>query len=279
MRIPAIFDPDNRLRQLAMARKSLGRLLRGDCESFPIFVLGMQRSGTTMLMRVFHRHKDTLVFDEHSDSEAFHDHCLRPADKIRNILEESRFPFVCFKPICDSHKIQSLMRDHPDGHFVWIYRDYADVANSYVRKFANPSRAIRLVCTGQSGGGWFQDGVSPQMLRVLDDVFRPEMSDLELACLIWWARNQALLESGLVEADNLTLVKYESLVSHPIPVLQWLFDRIRLPYSQGVTARISPRSIRRHPSPSLDARVKNLCSTSLRSLDDAYESRNPPKVI
>jgi len=153
MTLAAIRDREKWERHFAMIRKRVTSPFRRSRKSIPIFVMGKQRSGTTMLMHTFHRHPGMLVFDEHRSNEAFVNYQIRSIDRIRNLTEKARFAAVCFKPICDCHRIKELYSNFPSGRFIWIYRDYADAANSSLRKFAEPTRAIRLACTGQPGGG------------------------------------------------------------------------------------------------------------------------------
>ena len=262
-------------RRFSIAQKRFRSVFRENCSSKPVFVLGKQRSGTTMLMHVFHRHPDVLVYDEHRDSAAFSDHRIRSIDTVRSLLEQARFPYVCLKPICDSHRIRELYREFPGGHYIWLYRDFRDVANSAVRKF-DAARAIRLVCTGRPGGGWFREGVSTRIQEILQQVYRPDLSEFELACLVWWARNQLLMESGLAGQPGVTVVKYEKLVSDPYRMLHWLLQRIPLPYPARTGDNITARSIGRHSAPAIDERIQDLCNSTLAALDDAFLLQHPP---
>lgn len=259
-----------------MASKRFRGLFRENCVSRPVFVLGRQRSGTTMLMHIFHRHPDMLVLDEHRNSPAFADYRLRGADTIRSLLGEATFPFVCLKPICDSHRIRELYREFPGGHYIWVYRDFEDVANSSLRKFDVATRAIRLVCTGRPGGGWFDEGVSPRIREVLRQVYRPDLPDFDLACLIWWARNRLLIESGLAGQPGVTAVKYEALVSDPSRMLDWLFRRIDIRNPGHVERNVTARSIGRHAAPAMDEHVRELCRSTLAELDEAFLEQHPP---
>jgi len=275
MKMTSLRDRETWARHIAMLKKRLAHPLRQDCTSSPIFVLGKQRSGTSMLMGVFHRHPEVLVFDEHKNNLAFDRFRLRGFERISQILENSRYPAVCIKPICDSHRIRELAEMFPTGKFVWIYRDYRDVANSSLRKFETPTRAIRLVCQGKPGGGWFQEGISECISEELKKRFRPELSDFDLSCLVWWARNKILVDSELPESTNLTILKYETLVSNPRVILRWLFREIDTEYIERTAQHISARSIGRHNSPQMDEEVRSLCEDLLRSLDKLFVEHGP----
>jgi hypothetical protein len=276
MRLNALADADRWERRFLILQKQVRRRLRPECDSKPVFILGKQRSGTTMLMRAFHRHPDMLVYDEHRDNAAFLDYRIRSAETVRTLLVEAHFPAVCMKPICDSHRISELRKEFPEAHIIWLYRDFKDVANSSLRKFDAATRAIRLVCTGGAGGGWFREGISPRIGEVLRETWRPGLSDFELACLVWWARNQLVLESGLHGRPGFTLLKYEALASAPPAMLRWLFQRLGMRYSEGVERGITARSIGRHPAPAIDQRVLELCRSTQARLDEAFLAQDPP---
>lgn len=278
MNLSVLTDFNRLERHLSKTRKRLSGLFRGGCDSKPIFVLGSQRSGTTMLMYAFHRHPYTLVLDEHRGNEVYKDHRFRSFEIVQKVIDEATFPSVCFKPICDSHLFEDLHNAFPNAHFIWAYRSFGDVANSSLRKFDAPTRAVRLVCTDRPGGGWFQEGVSPEIAKVLRGVYRPDLSDFDLVCLSWWARNQIVIGSSLINAPNVTLVQYETLVSHPDAVLRWLFHRMGIEYRTRVASRITPQSIGRYAEPNMDVRVREICSKGLASLDNAFHAICPPEI-
>jgi len=92
----------------------------------------------------------------------------------------------------------------------------------------------------------------------------------------WWARNQIVIESGLIGRRNITLIKYEALASHPMPMLKWLFDQIGIQYRDRVGRNITARSIGRHSAPNMNTDVQKLCDTTLATLDNAFHAANPP---
>lgn len=252
-----------------MLHKRVTSPLRRTCDSRPLFVLGKQRSGTTMLMRCFHRHPDMLVYDEHMNNAAFQNVRLREFATIRQLLERAHFPVVCFKPIADSHRILELDQQFAGSHFIWLYRNYWDVANSALKKFSNTTYAVRLVCTGQTGGGWFQEGVSESVADTLRDVYHPDLTDFDLACLTWWARNRIILDSGLIGRPNVTVLRYETLVCDPCGVLEALFKRIGIPYHERIVRNVTSSRIRHQAPVEPDHKVRELCEEELAALNEA----------
>lgn len=278
MNLLALFDGQKRDRHLARLRKAVIGSFRSPCDSKPVFIFGTQRSGTSMLMYAFHRYSEAQVWDEHRDSRVFHDFRVRDFTVLKNVLAESRFRTVCFKPICDSHLIAEFCTEFPNAHHVWIYRRYEDVANSTLAKFRSPTRAIRLVCTNQPGGGWFAEGLSKETFGILRDIYDERLTEFELACLVWWARNRVVVEAAPLPEHDFTLVRYESLVCEPDAMFRWLFDRIGLQYEEKVAGRVSSRSIGRRPRMPMSEPVQALCDSLLCELDNRFVASAPPSA-
>ena len=265
-------SPEWRARRLAIATKRVRSVFLPLRDSKPIFILGRQRSGTGMLTRVFHGHRDVEVYDEHLNKDLlFHISQLEKFEIVSDLIRKSKFQAVCFKPLAQSHQLLSMKLRFPDAHFIWAFRDYSDTANSSLRKFENPTRAVRLVCTGQPGGGWFQDGISETTGAMLRRVYRNDLTDFDCACLAWWARNQIVIESGLLGCEDVTPLRYESVVNDPENVLSWLMKRIGLRDEPKLSKNISARSIGRHRAPEMDSQIRELCEETARILVTAFE--------
>src|SRR5688572_14116239 len=263
----------NKVRMHAFRRwKRLRRmLLPPQDSSLPAFVFGRQRSGTSMLMYLLEMHDMTELYDEARDSPVFREYRIWSFEAVDAALARSRARVVCLKPICDSHVIRRFLERYPEGKHLWIHRHYLDAANSAIRKFENSDRALRIVCTGGSGGGWFQEGISGEMLRRLKEVYRPHLSPFESACLVWWARNRVVVEEDLAREENVYILRYEDLVTRVEEETGELFRFLRLPFQRKVTAHVHARSIQRHNYPPVDPAVACLCEELTESLDRARE--------
>jgi len=255
----AIFDPQKRSRLTAKAKKAFRQTLSSPIETIPVFVLGIQRSGTTMLMFAFHLHPEIAVYDESRESNAFLDFRLRSMETTEKLISASPFPVACFKPLADSHLTAQLLERFPSAHFIWALRDYHDVANSFLRKFPHATRAIRLICNEQEGGGWFQEGISQETGQILRNLPWQDFSEYDFACLVWWARNRLFFEQNLDRENRVLLLRYEKLVTTPEKSLQEVTDFIGIPFSTQMTRYIHARSISRYSPPAINHSVQELC--------------------
>ena len=236
-------------------------------DSIPIFILGSQRSGSTMLIDIMHLRSDTQSHSEARNNSAFVNYQLRDLEEVKKLIQGSPARFVCFKPIADSHKVFELRDAFPNSYIIWLYRQYEDVANSRLRKFAAPTRAIKLVCKDLPGGGWFAEGASDSVRQVLRKLPYASLSEFDFACLNWWARNQIFVEKLLWQLNNVILMRYEQLVSDPDKTFTMLSKRIGLPCDPQSYRFINRHSIGRNPAPQLHPEVKSLCDSLMAELE------------
>lgn len=268
MQFSSLQNPERRRKHLSRWTKKLRRLFAGPVESTPVFVVGKQRSGTTMLMIVLELHPDTEIYDEAHDSAAFDRYCLRPDARIQKLVERSRAPFVCFKPLMDSHRVPELLTTFPNGRVVWMARDPRDVANSTLRKFAGSNDRVRAFCEGREPDNGIAREVSAPTLERLRELYRPDLSEFDVACLEWWIRNRIVVDQGLDEDPRVRFVRYERLVESGAAGVHAIFDFLGLRPNAGATAHVHARSVGRHPAPPIDSAVGEACDELLAHLGE-----------
>lgn len=259
MQLGKLLDKQRWLNRWSDAKKRLKRAGRGRAHSTPVFIFGKQRSGTTMLMQALNLHPDTELYNEGRDTPAFLKGRIRSFEVVHRLITESRARFVCFKPLSDSHLISRFRTEFPDGRFVWLHRGYRDTAASSLVKFPGATEAIRRICTRREGGGWLQEGVSPGTQQILERVYTPELTDLDLACLVWWLRNRVLVEDDLIGRQNLYLCRYEEITRDPPGELRRLFEYIGLPWDDRVCRNVHPKSNVKARTAPLHPSIARLC--------------------
>ena len=274
----SIFDAQKRGRLAAKVGKTFRQTFSAPVDTTPVFVLGIQRSGTTMLMFAFHLHPEIAVYDESRESKAFFDFQLRSMETTEKLIHASPFPVACFKPLADSHLTIQLLQRFPSARCIWALREYRDVANSFLRKFPHATKAIRLVCSGQEGGGWFQEGVSEETGRILRNLPWQNFSDYDFACLVWWTRNRLFFEQNLDKETRVLLLRYEKLVTAPEESLPAVTNFIGIPFSTQMTRYIHARSISRHSPPKLNCFVQKLCDELSASFDRITSEENSANI-
>jgi hypothetical protein len=254
-----------------MLKRLRGFLSPSPGNPVPIFIMGTQRSGTTMLMNAMHLNAHTQVFDESRNNRVFYDFRLRDIETVIHAIRHSKAPFVLFKPLADSHLTRTYLDLLPEARFIWVYRHYKDVAYSAIRKWKSADDAIRKVCRGQGGGGWFQEGISVATERVLRKYYNDCLNRFELRCLVWWARNNLYMEQALSTDPNVMLVQYEDIARDPMAALTPVSHFTGLPLSGKMFRYIHTRSIGNKVYPPINEGIKQLCEAQLNRLDGFYD--------
>jgi hypothetical protein len=219
-------------------------------------------------MHVFHLHPEVRAYDESVSNAAFCQYRIRTWQCLSRLIEASPFPLVCFKPLVDSHLLGDFMRRFPDGRFLWVYRHYADVARSSLKRFGEGTAPVKEACAGKRGEHWFHEGLSPQTRKVLQSFAGEMLSELDYACLTWWARNATVLEGSWARDPRLRLIRYEELIAAPQDRFAELFAFLDLSALPGPIRHVGARATAREGGGADSERVDGLCRALLGALDD-----------
>jgi hypothetical protein len=238
------------------------------------FVVGVQRSGTNMVVRGIERDPAVQVHNE-NDGRAFERFQLRDDAVTRGLVASSRHELVLFKPLCDSHRIGDLLDDvasgGTDSRAVWVYRGVDGRARSAVHKFGDVNRRVLGdLAAGRAAGRWQAQRLSEASLELVRSV-EPETLDAHsAAALFWLVRNRLFLEQGLVARPDVHLVCYERVVEDPEPEIRALARFLGVGYTPDLHAHIDRRAARVAPL-DLHPRVRAACSELEASLGEVAE--------
>jgi len=108
-----------------------------------VFVSGMQRSGTNMLMKVLDNSLQTSVYHE-TDVRAFDNFEMLDVKVIRRLLESCKALLFIIKTLCELQKISQVMNEFKPAKTVWIVRNCDDVSNSMLASFKKILLAVSL---------------------------------------------------------------------------------------------------------------------------------------
>jgi len=101
-----------------------------------VFVAGMQRSGTNLLMDVLDASAATRVFHE-TDPRAFVRYEMRDPAVIRQLAQSSPAPVFVIKALCELDRLPELMSLFAPSRTLWLVRDWRDSVHSAIRSFGN----------------------------------------------------------------------------------------------------------------------------------------------
>ncbi len=223
-----------------------------------VFVAGMQRSGTNMMMDILERHYETEVFHE-SDPRAFDNYQMRERTVIHHLAEHSAAPVFIIKALCELQELRSLMDEFAPAKALWMMRHYEDVVNSMLVSFRNQAKQVQRIVAQRDDDWWLGQGMSDATFALLEKRVHPGMNDATGAALQWYFRNVLFFEQGLDNDPRVMAVGYESLVTKPQEQFEGVFDFLGLRYTPRLARGIFANSVRRRAAPDIEPEVRELC--------------------
>lgn len=213
-----------------------------------VFVAGMQRSGTNLLMDVLDASAATQVFHE-TDPRSFERYEMREPEVIRQLVQASPAPVFVIKALCELDRIRCLMDTFSPAKTVWVVRDWRDSVNSAIKSFGNFVPQWQRLAHGDASD-WRGRGMSSATRELLAALYRPDASEAEGAAIMWFYRNALFFEQRLSADPRVRVVFYEDLVKYPEREVSAVYDFLGLPgFNADIAERIHARSVR-HRSPS-----------------------------
>jgi hypothetical protein len=269
--------PSNAGRELRVAlAKMLGRVGLGYGKK-PTFVVGCQRSGTTMLLRVLDRSPQIQVYGE-GNKRAFDEAArIRSADTLRTVINNSTRPIVILKPLNDTQRIDEILDTHSDGKAIWMYRHYEDVVNSLVTKWGDAQlKHLQEIASGVysgSGSRALGENMTEENLAIVREFCNEDLSAESAAALIWYLRNSLFFDLQLDARSNVLLCNYEDMVKKPEHGFRRVFGFIEGDLSSAYYADVFSSSIGKNQAPAIDAAILRLCEDMESRLNEHYQSQ------
>src|SRR5438067_1208479 len=198
----------------------------------PVWLVGVQRSGTNMVVRGLEESPEVEVHNE-NDGAAFEHFRLRPEADVRRIILASRHRYVLFKPLCDSHRVDELLAlDTPTaGRAIWAYRGVDGRVRSALAKFGDTNlRVLTEIAAGRGGDMWQAQRLSDESMALIRSFDWASMSSASAAALFWYVRNRLFFDLRLDSRSDVLLSSYDALVADPERETRALAAFIGLPW-------------------------------------------------
>jgi hypothetical protein len=242
----------------------------------PVYLVGIQRSGTEMLLEGFNECPEIQIYNEKEDSAAFHEFKLRNDEVIRGLIMSSGHRCVIFKSLCDAHRVLHLMeglRTPSTGRAIWIYRRMEGRVRSTLARWPdNNLRVLREIAQGRSIGHWEAEGLSSESLDLIRSFDYETLTRESAAALLWYVRNALFFELGLDRRNDVRLTSYERFLARPEGMMRDLCDFLGVSYDKGMTAHIGPRPPATKAPLEIDPEILTRCSRLQTRLDAAFEA-------
>jgi hypothetical protein len=283
---------DERIRRRAwgLAKEARNRFPgRGRLPSRVLFVLGCQRSGTTILVDTLDKDWRVKSFGEFSGvnrpaagrrpwsvrSQSRYSIRLKPLDEVAEKLERCPHPLVVLKPLVESQKAPSILRAIDRAVCVWVFRHYRDVARSNVKLFTpEVSRYNLEPIVREQSDSWRAEFVPEDVRDLVRRHYSPDMNPFDGAALFWFARNRLFFDLELAREERVMPLKYEDLVADPELSLRRLYRHAGIAFpGPRIAEGIHPSSVGLGRELELSPEIERACDMLWSELSEAYESR------
>lgn len=239
--------------------KKIFRIFNQEDRKNILFIVGNQRSGTTMILRQVNKHLKVDAYEEVSD--AMFQLRLKELNYIRKIVDQSNAKVIIFKPLEDSHRIIEYLEEFNSSYAIWVFRHYYDVVNSCIKK--NWGAKYKEYITKISKKIYF-DYCEPLNLteknkKFIQNFYHPKITEETCTALIWYLRNTIYFDYNLFKNPKVLAVSYEKLVTQPENEMSNILKFIQLENRLPVFKGIHRKSIKKDSQPKIDSQVDDAC--------------------
>jgi hypothetical protein len=263
-------DPIARLRADAGRRRWVRKHAVPPGSAVPVYLAGLQRSGTNMVVRALEASPEFEVHNE-NDARAFDRFLLRPDPVIRSLVEASPHRYVLLKPLCDSHRVDQLLDGlgtASPGKAIWVFRSVEGRTRSALAKFGPHSlHILHQIAEGRAAGLWQAQRMSAESRALIRDHDHRATSPQTAAALLWYTRNLIYFEAGLDARDDVMLVSYDAFVRAPEAHLRAMRAFLGSESTELPRGSIRPPGGANAAPLELDPAVRGLCDSLERRLD------------
>jgi hypothetical protein len=242
--------------------------------AIPVYLVGVQRSGTNMLVRGLERSPEFEVRNE-NDGDAFERFQLRPDPVIRDLVMRSGHRYVLFKPLCDSHRVGEILDTlgtPSHGRAVWAYRNVDGRVRSALAKFgANNLNVLGEIAAGRGRDRWQARGLSAENLALIEGFDYAAMTPESAAALFWYVRNSLYFEQGLEAREDVALASYDRFLADPDANMRALCAFLDFPFDPSLSAHIERRPAPERRPLDIDPVIRRHCDELTARLDAALD--------
>ncbi|HEX6384826.1 MAG TPA: sulfotransferase domain-containing protein [Anaerolineae bacterium] len=245
-----------------------------------VFIVGCQRSGTTITGRVLGRDWQAKSYGEFSEltSQGTKQSIrLKPLPDVQAVIEKDKARIVVIKPLVESQNVDKLLAFFPRSKALWVYRHYEDVVQSSIKKFG-PEVGIRDLrpIVEDDIRNWRAERVPESIREIVRTHFSELMEPYDAAALFWFVRNSLYFELNPAAQRDILLCKYEHLALYPGQAVRRIYNFLDHPFpGDRIVSNIHAHSVGKGQDTVLSPEVERLCSTLWAKLEQVYQSQAP----
>jgi hypothetical protein len=255
----------------------------------PVFILGCQRSGTTICQEVFLRSRRIAVYSEGNKEAMTSDWRLRPYADIQRLIDRSKAGIALFKPLNDSQSALQILELFDDSCVIWIYRNFYDTANSAVALWG-PAQRDMVVWIGEALAKFgcvekampaildkpsyavYAERLSAETSELLIEWVSNPITEHTGAAIMWYLRNQLYFEQKLDTNERSLLINYEKFVASPNAQIGRMCKIIDTRNIDVRSRNVFATSVGRNKAPDISPTVVRACEGLFNRLNKAEQS-------
>lgn len=235
-----------------------------------LFIVGCQRSGTTMVTRIFERDPAARVYPEVSQlsSRDLPKHLrLNPLDEVKSEIDRCHAQLVVLKPLVESQNTAELL-EYFNGSAVWMYRSYEAVIDSIIRMWGPDHSARDLASIAENRDDWRTEKIPQSARDLVLEFYEPDMDPHIAGALFWYARNSIAVSENLNTNPEVVFCRYEELLENPELEIGRIYGTMGRHFpGTSLVSDVEPRSRPQNDVERLPTELKNQCDALLETLD------------
>jgi len=238
-----------------------------------LFLTGCQRSGTSLMSRIFAKDLATRVYGEFSEISLAGRARLQAMNAVKQEIEASRASLIILKPLVETQNGLRLLDTFPGSKILWIYRNHKDVASSNLKKFGlrNGINDLRPIVEHRQDN-WRAENVSDSIRETVRRFFAEQMNPYDAAALFWLARNTLFFDMQLDSNPRATMCRYDDFVTDSVKTMKRIYRFLGADFpGERIVAEVTAESVGKGREVILSPEVDRLCSSLLERLDHAYQ--------
>ena len=188
----------------------------------PLFLLGMQRSGTNFALDVLSTIAGMKIFNEDNDA-AFSQFLLRSEPVISELVTSNEGAVCLFKAISDSLRFYGLKAAFPNAGFIYIFRRPKEVIDSFAQEFSGQMHTLNHILSNDFYNNHLFDitGIYydlPRINKFLGEYLGRLSATRDHAdkiALYWVVFHLFLIDTGTLSDKDCFLVSYDEACADP----------------------------------------------------------------
>lgn len=243
-----------------------------------VIILGCQRSGTTLMLKIFKKNRKAKTFGEFSELSSLDKENgirLNPPQILADQLAQVNSSLIVLKPIVELQHATKLLEYFDNTKIIWMYRNYKDVISSNLKKWGieNGIRDLTPVALEQRSN-WRSENVSQYNMELIRKYYSLDMNPYDAAALFWYLRNSFFFEQQLQHNNNVIICKYEELVNKPLKIMDSIYRFCGHNFPGNISRMVTADSVNKGNDVQLSKEIEDLCRDTLEKLDELYLLQN-----